>query len=344
MDSTKITVTMIDTAVSRGLKDMEDDPKRTIRKLADLGKQFSTGRFQPRIFEIIQNLLENEESPYYDLLQYFLGHTDHENAKKFGINLGYYSWTYYARKLRETAKKKGYAIPWSINLAFDTDIEGTCNDSLTVSQLKEIIHQAKLLGINTFSITLIGNNIPDNELFTIFDEFPECAFFFLLGDCQITVAQQNKLKKSGNVLLLVNCSSEDALATCDALNISGNLYSIYYRYDDLDIVSLEQRNFYDRLSEFPASMLFLIPKNISTKSAGPIVKEIRMEQKCPYFNWDFRYDSMQIGKILCDEDILLSFDKTGKPYLPSCAEMRILTNGITLEDILSKTMPQIQTT
>ena len=123
MDSRKITETMIDTALTRGLKEMEDDPKRTIRKLADMGKQFSTGRFQPKIFEIIQTLLENENSPYYDLLQYFLKHTDHNNAKRFGINIGYYSWTYYARTLREKAKEKGYSIPWSINFTKTLIIE-----------------------------------------------------------------------------------------------------------------------------------------------------------------------------------------------------------------------------
>ena len=87
MDSTKLTVAMIDTAVSRGLKDMENNPKRTIRNLADMGKRFSTGNFQQALFEVFQKLLQNEESPYYDLIQYVLLHTDHENLKKFGINM-----------------------------------------------------------------------------------------------------------------------------------------------------------------------------------------------------------------------------------------------------------------
>ena len=77
MDTQRITRLMIDTAVSRGIRDMSDNPKRSIRKLADLGKQFSTGRFQREIIDIIQGLLENDNSPYYSLIEDFLTHTDH---------------------------------------------------------------------------------------------------------------------------------------------------------------------------------------------------------------------------------------------------------------------------
>ncbi len=337
MDSKKITVTMIDTAISRGLKEMADDPKRTIRKLADMGRQFSTGRFQPRIFEIIQTLLEKEDSPYYELLQYFLAHTDHENAKKFGINMGYYSWTYYARILRERSEKSGIAIPWSINFDIDTRyIESDNNNYLSIPKIRSIITEAREYGINTFAFTLQGGLTPGKELFNIFEDFDESAFFLFLGDSQITVAQQDKLKKCGNTLLLVNCSSEDAVATCDALNASGNLYSIYYNYKDEEIPLLEKRAFYEALSAFPSNMLFLISDNDSSNLAGPIVKEIRMEQKCPYFIWELKYDSMQIGSIINDAPAYFSIDSKGNVTDPQDTGINLLVDDISLNEIFSK--------
>ena len=297
MDSTKLTVAMIDTAVSRGLKDMENNPKRTIRNLADMGKRFSTGNFQQVLFEIFQKLLQNEESPYYDLIQYVLLHTDHENLKKFGINMGYYSWTHYAKVIRANSKKEGRILPWKEDFIYCTDDQP--NASTSLANIRKRIADVRKEGINTFSITLTGQSTPPNNLFSIFEDFDESAFLLFLGDTQITVAQQGMLKKCGNVLLCINAASNDAVSTCEALTSSGNLYSIYYNYVDQDIVLLKERSFYEKLKAFPSCMLILIPANESVMSAGPIVKEIRLEQKSPYFIWDFPYDNNLISSIIC---------------------------------------------
>ncbi len=359
MDSKKITVAMIDSAVTRGLKEMEDDPKRAMRKLTDMGRQFSTGSFQPRIFEIMQMLLENEDSPYYELLQSFLKHTDHDNAKKFGINIGYYSWIYFARKLRETSLQKGFYIPWCINFTLNTSVSpdtkmplGTLQSfdnslqankiskkCLSVSDIKSIITRARDLGINTFSISLTGSGAPQKELFTLFSDFDESAFFLFLPDGQITASQLNLLKKAGNTLLVVNSSSADALDTCAALDACGSLYSIYYRYSDSDIPVIEKRAFYDRLSKFPANMLFLVPENGETKEIGSMVKEIRMEQKCPYFLWDAYSDSKQVNEMINEKQLLFSIDSMGNISCPENSNTNILDEN-SLEDVLRKLMPR----
>ncbi len=298
MDATKITATMIDTAVSRGIKELEDDPKRTIRKMADLGRQFSTGHFQPKLFEIFQQLLENEDSPYYDFLQYFLRHTDKDNLKKFGINIGYYSWTHYARILRTASDEKKRSIPWILDIHYSICQN---NSSINAEDIRNLISDVNHLGINTFSIFLSGKGIVDNSLFSVFEAFPESAFFLFTEDAQLTISQQGLLKKAGNVILLVNCSGEDALATCSALNSSGNLYSIYFKYNDTDVKSLEQRSFYDALSAFPANMLYLLRENENVTCAGKLVKNIRMEAKAPYFIWECEYDKAAIGEFLLEK-------------------------------------------
>ena len=65
MNSQDITRALIDTTVARAMVEMDADPKRSVRKLCDLGRQFSRGRFQNQIFAIFQDLLRNDESPYY---------------------------------------------------------------------------------------------------------------------------------------------------------------------------------------------------------------------------------------------------------------------------------------
>ena len=100
MNSQDITRALIDTTVARAMVEMDADPKRSVRKLCDLGRQFSRGRFQNQIFAIFQDLLRNDESPYYQAIDFLLRSNDPEALRQFGINIGYNSFTYGAPILR----------------------------------------------------------------------------------------------------------------------------------------------------------------------------------------------------------------------------------------------------
>lgn len=73
---------MIEAAVDRGIREMQEDPKRSVRKLADLGRQFSRGRFQKNFFDLSQTLLQDDNSPYYTILSRLTRETNHETLKK----------------------------------------------------------------------------------------------------------------------------------------------------------------------------------------------------------------------------------------------------------------------
>ena len=85
MNSQDITRALIDTTVARAMVEMDADPKRSVRKLCDLGRQFSRGRFQNQIFAIFQDLLRNDESPYYQAIDFLLRSNDPEALRQFGI-------------------------------------------------------------------------------------------------------------------------------------------------------------------------------------------------------------------------------------------------------------------
>ena len=56
MTKNDITRGLIDFAVSQCLKNIKEDPYRSIRRLADLGRQFAKGRFQEELFSLFQRL------------------------------------------------------------------------------------------------------------------------------------------------------------------------------------------------------------------------------------------------------------------------------------------------
>ena len=104
---------MIETAVKHGFREMREDPERSLRQLADLGKQFSKNRFQEDIFSVIQEALSNEDSAYYSMIENALNNFDETALETFGTNVGYNAWTCGARNLdpEEHRYKKHHDIP-----------------------------------------------------------------------------------------------------------------------------------------------------------------------------------------------------------------------------------------
>ncbi len=101
MTKNDITRGLIDFAVSQCLKNIKEDPYRSIRRLADLGRQFAKGRFQEELFSLFQRLLLNEDGPYYEMLKQLVSSVDTDSLKTLGINIGYNSWTCGASRICE---------------------------------------------------------------------------------------------------------------------------------------------------------------------------------------------------------------------------------------------------
>lgn len=136
MNSQDITRALIDTTVARAMVEMDADPKRSVRKLCDLGRQFSRGRFQNQIFAIFQDLLRNDESPYYQAIDFLLRSNDPEALRQFGINIGYNSFTYGAQILRQKQKELSFAVPWVVKLRLDSRIPDTYDSSFFASVVR----------------------------------------------------------------------------------------------------------------------------------------------------------------------------------------------------------------
>lgn len=54
---------MIEAAVTRGIREMEEDPERSIRRLADLGRQFSKTVSRIRFFQSSKNCSTTKTAP-----------------------------------------------------------------------------------------------------------------------------------------------------------------------------------------------------------------------------------------------------------------------------------------
>ena len=105
--TTKTSRIIIKTFVKTALKDADESPERCTRNLVDMALHFSKGRFQQEFFEMARTMLNNENSPYYPLIEDTLRHMDKEKLIEFGVNLGYNGCTmgaHIVRKIKRTEK------------------------------------------------------------------------------------------------------------------------------------------------------------------------------------------------------------------------------------------------
>ena len=80
MTRTQMNRTMAETIVRRSFHEIQTDPKRTLRNLADLGRETAGGQLQKKFLGMAQQVLKREDSLYYTLIQNTirpLGGADH---------------------------------------------------------------------------------------------------------------------------------------------------------------------------------------------------------------------------------------------------------------------------
>ena len=114
-----ITRIFVETTIRKAIRDIKDSPKRSFRNLIDLGLNFAKGRFEKPFLVSVQNLLQNEQSPYYDLVLDTVHNVDTDRLITFGMNVGYNGCTKGAKIIREIESKENYNIPWSLSLEID---------------------------------------------------------------------------------------------------------------------------------------------------------------------------------------------------------------------------------
>ena len=333
MDRKNFARAIIETTVDRGIRDMTEDPKRTLRRLADMGKEFSTGKFQKKSFGIITNLLRNDDSPYYKLLENFLATVDHECIKHFGLNMGYDSWTYGARTIRRESGERGYIIPWMILLHHNDQPQG-----LNGAKIKEIVDTLTPLGTNTYGI-IREKGVPlDPVLLETISAHPQAAFFFFIEDGQISAAEASRIKECKNAVISVNISSPDAADTCRALRDTRALFTIHYRYSSDEVARFYDPEYIDNWLTYGSAFIFLFQKDGFSGTAGNFASKTRMDQLYPILIWDVYMDMKKVNRMISETDLFLEIGKNGRLIFPEDTGLSVTDTDIL--SLLEKIDPQ----
>lgn len=323
---------LIENMLKKAVKDIHSSPGRTVRNLIDLAVNFSKGRFQKHFLSAVQEMLQNPQSAYYQLLSEVVENADIDDVIRFGMNLGYNGCTKGAKKIRQIEAEKGFNVPWSLTLQIDSDRLNENPDSYAV-----ILQQGIALGIYTYFLFLPTGDA--EKLIPLFQEQPDCAFVVFLRGHQITDAFIASAKKSQNVLTAVYKNEEMAEA-CRKLKENKMLFAIYQRYMEEDVSEVLSKQWISEVLQYhPQAALLVAHPSCSDNTRKTVYEHVfaaREDQKYPVLLIDLVGDTWQIDHIISEDAYAVGFDNKGNmsTYGGTREEAAYNIFQSTLEDVL----------
>lgn len=323
---------LIENMLKKAVKDIQNSPGRTVRNLIDLAVNFSKGRFQKHFLSAVQEMLQNPQSAYYQLLSDIIENTDIDDVIHFGMNLGYNGCTKGAKKIRQIEAEKGFNVPWSLTLQIDSDRLNENPDSYAV-----ILQQGIALGIYTYFLFLPSGDA--EKLIPLFQEQPDCAFVLFLRGHQITETFLNSAKNSRNVLTAVYKNEEMADA-CRKLKENRMLFAIYQRYMEEDANEVLSSRWISEVLPCQPQAAVLVSHPSCSDSTRKMVYEhvfsVRESQKYPVLFVDLIGEAWQIDQVISEDAYVVGFDGDGKmsTYSGTREEAAYNIFQSTLEEVL----------
>ena len=306
-----ITRALIDASVDRGLREIEEDPKRSIRKLTDMGRMFIKGRFMDEVLSIVQDLLRNDDSPYYEAIEQMLRNTDRKNLKDFGISFGYSGLTYGGKVIREHERSLPYHIPWALTLR----INPTLKDGLSVSELESCVRQGTSMGIYCYFIRLSGAITCIGRLMDLVKQHPECAFVSLLPDEPLNPVQVAGIKECTNSMVMFQNRGAATADNVSAMKKSKILYGIYAVYGNDDAAAWYNDQKAEGLAELNAGINLLVSDDSCSKRNGAKVakycRSLRTHPEYPMILFDLAGDAVQINHIISEDECYFELLENG---------------------------------
>jgi len=347
-NSRKITHTMIETALTKALRDIEENSNRGIRNLVDLGTHLAKGRFQKEFFRISQQMLDNENSAYYAMTNNIVRNVNHQIIKNFGVNLGYNSWTYGAEKIRECQKTYGHNIPWTIIFDFRQDMP----TMLSSKEISGVLSCGESLGIYCGMFLVNREKAYLKTLLAVLATHQESAYFLFVPPEIITEEIAREIVNAGNIIIVLEMNTAGESPGCrNAAAILLNrkcLYGIYSMYGDDNVEYVMSDCYLRQIEEFYCTFAFLIREDLkdaqNKERFSQFMETAKSANEYIFFLIDFYEDLANVDKIISGEDCFLAI-KTNDGIAVTLtetlsAELNIRTNS--LQTILKETMFKTQ--
>ena len=299
---------IIKTFVKTALKDADESPERCTRNLVDMALHFSKGRFQQEFFEMARTMLNNENSPYYPLIEDTLRHMDKEKLIEFGMNLGYNGCTMGAHIVRKIKRTENINVPWLLFL----NIASSGEKLLTNYQ--PVFDQGKELGLYVYFLYTDDDPV---KLLPLIKNNPDCAIILMCRSASVTEDFAEAAEAVNNMLIGVKYD-DNTDSACLVLRDHRLLYSVYRMYNDKDSEKILSGSYARFTEEMHCPFTAVAAETTcSTQTSENVYKAIvgaRVAQKYRTIPIDLVYDSERIGNIISPPSSVIGFKPDGTLY------------------------------
>lgn len=301
---------MIDKAVGRALREIRNRSKRELRNLVELGMYHAEGRFQSEFFRLAQQMLLDQDCPYYDAVFRVASTVDDAALKKLGVNVGFNAWTVGARRIREYEARHGCNVPWTI--VFDLS-----PDSLPPEKINDTIQQGYSIGICCYFFRLGASADFPKWLPEIFSTYEDCGFVLFMKPEHVTNGVAQACRQAGNALCVVSYTKEQEpfyQSAVDVLLKERCLFgaSIAYR----ESRSLEEIEHYKKLlKHYLPAFTFLVGEpdceQETAEKVGFLVEEASLKPTLPTLFLDFYRDIARVDQIISSDTCYMEIGGSG---------------------------------
>lgn len=346
----KLMHTIIESAIDKGVRDIKENPSRGIRNLVDLGIHFATGHFQKNFFYIAQQILGNKNTPYYELVNHIAEYVHPQILKRFGVNLGYNSWTYGAEKIRKYEKEQGYIIPWTFVFNFIKESKNRISET----DVSNVLDTGETMGIycGMFFAGKDKNHL--KKLISMLKSHEDSSYFIFLKPELITDEISSMIVNSGNIVIVLNMNAQEDNVSCkNAAQIllkNKCLYGVYSTYNDDNVGYVISDEYLGLIQDLCCSFAFFVRQNLN-KAANierfsKFMHTAKSSSKYRFFLTDFYDDIAYIDKVISVKDCLITINSDGNIAISNTDNLNYGLNIKThsLTDIFKKTMPKTQYT
>ena len=299
---------IIKTFVKTALKDADDSPERCTRNLIDMALHFSKGRFQQEFFEMARAMLNNENSPYYPLIEDTLRHMDKEKLIEFGMNLGYNGCTQGAHIVRKIKRTENINVPWLLFLNI------AASDEELLTNYQPIFDQGKELGIYVYFLYTDDDPI---KLLPLIKKNPNCAIILMCRSASVTEDFAEAAETVNNMLIGVKYD-DNTDSACLVLRDHRLLYSIYRMYKNEESEEILSGSYARFAEEMHCPFVaVLADPDCSTSIKENIYKAVvgaRVAQKYRTIPLDLIYDTERVGNIISPPSSVIGFKPDGAIY------------------------------
>lgn len=318
---------LVEGIITRALKDMENDSRRTARNLVDLGLTLAKGPFERMFLAACRQVLDNEESVYYPMLERALRDYDRQTLVTFGINAGFEGCSRGAKRIREVEQRRGFNIPWTIRLAAG-------HGGLDLACVRQLIRQATELGVHLFR--LVDCQLEQEELIRLLQEFPTCAFVLFTTGCREPQWDLEALAKYHGLLFSVCAQSAGADALCGRLARARMPYAVHLDYDDHNAADLPAR--LEQVRALGSLLVLLRGFDVSDRTREKVNRQVvaaRTTGTYPFVPIDIPADLLAIDQVISSDACSLAFLPDGRAVTHlgvTGSSIRVMS----LEEIMAK--------